>query len=174
MKVQPKGSCDGLWDCALQEGGEPTVLYAVFQDRFQRVERGRCKYLQQSVTASHITNHLRWCYTHTWGVSKECLTYYTYIYLSSVYNSASFNDKIYASCPLKLNFDLDRGVFPMVIQAVVDEGDGRLLELGYSHVSFFYILRLAVQTEKAYSWNSCEVVVRNCCNTVNVCGWIVS
>lgn len=25
----------------------------------------------------------------------------------------------------KLNFDLDRGVFPMVIQAVVDEGDGR-------------------------------------------------
>lgn len=31
------------------------------------------------------------------------------------------------TCPLssKLNFDLDRGVFPMVIQAVVDEGDGR-------------------------------------------------
>lgn len=25
---------------------------------------------------------------------------------------------------LQLNFDLDRGVFPMVIQAVVDEGDG--------------------------------------------------
>lgn len=29
------------------------------------------------------------------------------------------------SFSLKLNFDLDRGVFPMVIQAVVDEGDGR-------------------------------------------------
>lgn len=28
------------------------------------------------------------------------------------------------SFSLKLNFDLDRGVFPMVIQAVVDEGDG--------------------------------------------------
>lgn len=26
----------------------------------------------------------------------------------------------------QLNFDLDRGVFPMVIQAVVDEGDGKL------------------------------------------------
>ena len=25
---------------------------------------------------------------------------------------------------LQLNFDLDRGVFPVVIQAVVDEGDG--------------------------------------------------
>lgn len=39
------------------------------------------------------------------------------------------NNKIYVSFPLKLNFDLDRGVFPMVIQAVVDEGDGRLPEL---------------------------------------------
>lgn len=26
---------------------------------------------------------------------------------------------------LQLNFDLDRGVFPVVIQAVVDEGDGK-------------------------------------------------
>lgn len=32
------------------------------------------------------------------------------------------------SFSLKLNFDLDRGVFPMVIQAVVDEGDGRWQE----------------------------------------------
>lgn len=39
------------------------------------------------------------------------------------------NSKIFVSFPFKLNFDLDRGVFPMVIQAVVDEGDGRLLEL---------------------------------------------
>lgn len=30
---------------------------------------------------------------------------------------------IFASFP-QLNFDLDRGVFPVVIQAVVDEGDG--------------------------------------------------
>lgn len=30
---------------------------------------------------------------------------------------------ISASFP-QLNFDLDRGVFPVVIQAVVDEGDG--------------------------------------------------
>lgn len=45
--------------------------------------------------------------------------------MSSVYNRASLNNKIYVSFPLKLNFDLDRGVFPMVIQAVVDEGDGR-------------------------------------------------
>ena len=28
----------------------------------------------------------------------------------------------------QLNFDLDRGVFPMVIQAVVDEGDGKKWE----------------------------------------------
>uniref|UniRef100_A0A673MH67 E3 ubiquitin-protein ligase n=1 Tax=Sinocyclocheilus rhinocerous TaxID=307959 RepID=A0A673MH67_9TELE len=31
-----------------------------------------------------------------------------------------------------LNFDLDRGVFPMVIQAVVDEGDGMFSGLHYS------------------------------------------
>ena len=28
-------------------------------------------------------------------------------------------------CSWQLNFDLDRGVFPIVIQAVVDEGDGK-------------------------------------------------
>lgn len=38
---------------------------------------------------------------------------------------------------LKLNFDLDRGVFPMVIQAVVDEGDGRLRELQQSRQYMF-------------------------------------
>lgn len=43
------------------------------------------------------------------------------------YASAQITRKVIlcVSFPLKLNFDLDRGVFPMVIQAVVDEGDGR-------------------------------------------------
>lgn len=45
---------------------------------------------------------------------------------------------------LKLNFDLDRGVFPMVIQAVVDEGDGRLPELRNINISF--PPRLALET----------------------------
>lgn len=62
--------------------------------------------------------------TYTGSVSKQLFTFYTHWYLSFVYNH-----KICALFPLKLNFDLDRGVFPMVIQAVVDEGDGRLLEL---------------------------------------------
>lgn len=39
---------------------------------------------------------------------------------------------------LKLNFDLDRGVFPMVIQAVVDEGDGRLRELQQSRLNYCF------------------------------------
>ncbi len=42
---------------------------------------------------------------------------------------AQTEPQIFVSFPLKLNFDLDRGVFPMVIQAMVDEGDGKLLEL---------------------------------------------
>lgn len=53
--------------------------------------------------------------------------------MSSVYNRASLNNKIYVSFPSKLNFDLDRGVFPMVIQAVVDEGDGRFYVTGFTH-----------------------------------------
>lgn len=56
--------------------------------------------------------------------------------------------------PLKLNFDLDRGVFPMVIQAVVDEGDGKSLELHRTNTNiesvkkgtFFYILSLIYAT----------------------------
>ncbi|XP_041938411.1 probable E3 ubiquitin-protein ligase MGRN1 isoform X2 [Alosa sapidissima] len=37
--------------------------------------------------------------------------------------------------PEELNFDLDRGVFPMVIQAVVDEGEGRAPDIsGHAHV----------------------------------------
>lgn len=50
---------------------------------------------------------------------------------------ASLNN-IMISFPLKLNFDLDRGVFPMVIQAVVDEGDGRSLELHYSEDNYLF------------------------------------
>lgn len=63
--------------------------------------------------------------------------------LSSVYNCTSLKFKIYVSFPLKLNFDLDRGVFPVVIQAVVDEGDGRLRGLHNNHDSMSFLLRLA-------------------------------
>lgn len=51
----------------------------------------------------------------------------------SIFTVAMFGDTpvflraalYHLSFSLKLNFDLDRGVFPIVIQAVVDEGDGR-------------------------------------------------
>lgn len=49
VQVQPKESITGLWNGALQARGEPAVLHAIFQNRFLRVERGRCKYPQQLV-----------------------------------------------------------------------------------------------------------------------------
>lgn len=53
----------------------------------------------------------------------------TWLHVLFLFNHALLNNKIYVYFLLKLNFDLDRGVFPMVIQAVVDEGDGRSPEL---------------------------------------------
>lgn len=49
------------------------------------------------------------------SISPVCR--YTVVFLCATLLTLCFS--------LKLNFDLDRGVFPMVIQAVVDEGDGR-------------------------------------------------
>lgn len=40
----------------------------------------------------------------------------------------------------QLNFDLDRGVFPVVIQAVVDEGDGK-----QDVFSVFFSCRLLIE-----------------------------
>lgn len=56
VQVQPKESVAGLWNCALQARGEPTVLHAVLQNWFQRVERGRRKYLQL-VSESELVTH---------------------------------------------------------------------------------------------------------------------
>lgn len=54
---------------------------------------------------------------------------YTRVTNIAAYVEASVHHMTIFIFPLKLNFDLDRGVFPIVIQAVVDEGDGRSPEL---------------------------------------------
>ena len=54
---------------------------------------------------------------------------------------------------LQLNFDLDRGVFPVVIQAVVDEGDG---EHCWSFLILFFKCVGPVGEEVgSWKWNVC-------------------
>lgn len=108
-----------------------------------------CKSLW-SLLLDHTSQHpiFSWFMSVSFLCQRSTSVYQHNVWLlqSSVYNLPSLNNKIYLCLPLKLNFDLDRGVFPMVIQAVVDEGDGRLLELHYSQDSISFLLRLAVQT----------------------------
>lgn len=145
VQVQPKESITGVWNCALQARGEPAVLHAVFQNRLQRVEGGRCEYLQQLVEfllLDHESVNILCFHLHRTLFDRglhQCI--------KTTFSRASLNNYIYVSFPLKLNFDLDRGVFPMVIQAVVDEGDGRLLELHNSQDKMYFLLRLALAVE---------------------------
>ncbi|XP_034150928.1 E3 ubiquitin-protein ligase MGRN1b isoform X3 [Esox lucius] len=120
-------------DSPLEEGGKPKVLYGVeftfdadarvainlYCQAFEEFSNGMAVYNPKDPSLVSETVHYKR------GVSQH-------------FSLPSFKIDFTDWKEEDLNFDLDRGVFPMVIQAVVDEGDGRLSQphdcLGHAHV----------------------------------------
>uniref|UniRef100_A0AAY5KBN7 E3 ubiquitin-protein ligase n=1 Tax=Esox lucius TaxID=8010 RepID=A0AAY5KBN7_ESOLU len=108
-------------DSPLEEGGKPKVLYGVeftfdadarvainlYCQAFEEFSNGMAVYNPKDPSLVSETVHYKR------GVSQH-------------FSLPSFKIDFTDWKEEDLNFDLDRGVFPMVIQAVVDEGDGRL------------------------------------------------
>ncbi|XP_061837231.1 E3 ubiquitin-protein ligase MGRN1b isoform X1 [Nerophis lumbriciformis] len=113
-------------DTTVEEGGKPKVQYGVeftfdadarvaitlYCQAFEEFSNGMAVYSpKDSAMASETVHYKR-------GVSQQ-------------FSMPSFKIDFTEWKEEDLNFDLDRGVFPMVIQAVVDEGDDCL---GHAHV----------------------------------------
>uniref|UniRef100_A0AAA9RXI4 E3 ubiquitin-protein ligase n=1 Tax=Bos taurus TaxID=9913 RepID=A0AAA9RXI4_BOVIN len=108
-QVQPQEPGPAVRDRPLQAWCEPAVLAALLQDRLLGVEGRREKNWRLRALAP-LPQH-----PHSGHPLLQL----------AVTTVPSF--------PPQLNFDLDRGVFPVVIQAVVDEGD--VVEVtGHAHV----------------------------------------
>ncbi|XP_028841235.1 E3 ubiquitin-protein ligase MGRN1b isoform X1 [Denticeps clupeoides] len=113
-------------DSPTEEGGKPRVLYGVeftfdadarvaitiYCQAFEEFTNGMAIYSPKCPTMISETVHYKR------GVSQQ-------------FSLPSFKIDFSEWKEEDLNFDLDRGVFPMVIQAVVDEGDDCL---GHAHV----------------------------------------
>uniref|UniRef100_A0A4W6C4V2 E3 ubiquitin-protein ligase n=1 Tax=Lates calcarifer TaxID=8187 RepID=A0A4W6C4V2_LATCA len=109
-------------DTPVEEGGKPKVQYGVeftfdadarvaitlYCQAFEEFSNGMAVYSPKDPSMASETVHYKR------GVSQQ-------------FSMPSFKIDFSEWKEEDLNFDLDRGVFPMVIQAVVDEGDGRLL-----------------------------------------------
>uniref|UniRef100_A0A4W5RNJ3 E3 ubiquitin-protein ligase n=1 Tax=Hucho hucho TaxID=62062 RepID=A0A4W5RNJ3_9TELE len=107
-------------DAPVEEGGKPKVLYGVeftfdadarvaitlYCQAFEEFTNGMAMYNPKGPALVSETVHYKR------GVSQH-------------FSLPSFKMDFTDWKEEDLNFDLDRGVFPMVIQAVVDEGDGR-------------------------------------------------
>uniref|UniRef100_A0A4W5RNI8 E3 ubiquitin-protein ligase n=1 Tax=Hucho hucho TaxID=62062 RepID=A0A4W5RNI8_9TELE len=121
-------------DAPVEEGGKPKVLYGVeftfdadarvaitlYCQAFEEFTNGMAMYNPKGPALVSETVHYKR------GVSQH-------------FSLPSFKMDFTDWKEEDLNFDLDRGVFPMVIQAVVDEGDGRwskrlMLMLMFCHV----------------------------------------
>lgn len=100
-QLHPQGHQPAVGDGALQAGGVPAVLPALPHRGPLGVERGGGG-SHQPVTSTVGTAMV---YGH--GVKPPVLLHLTKPPVS-----------------LQLGFDLDREVYPMVVQAVVDEGEG--------------------------------------------------
>uniref|UniRef100_A0A668ANB5 E3 ubiquitin-protein ligase n=1 Tax=Myripristis murdjan TaxID=586833 RepID=A0A668ANB5_9TELE len=113
-------------DSPVEEGGKPKVLYGVeftfdadarvaitlYCQAFEEFSNGMAVYNPKDPAMVSETVHYKR------GVSQQ-------------FSMPSFKIDFSEWKEEDLNFDLDRGVFPMVIQAVVDEGDDCL---GHAHV----------------------------------------
>uniref|UniRef100_UPI0037E9494A E3 ubiquitin-protein ligase MGRN1b isoform X1 n=1 Tax=Semicossyphus pulcher TaxID=241346 RepID=UPI0037E9494A len=113
-------------DTAVEEGGKPKVQYGVeftfdadarvaitlYCQAFEEFSNGMAVYSPKNPSMASETVHYKR------GVSQQ-------------FSMPSFKIDFSEWKEEDLNFDLDRGVFPMVIQAVVDEGDDCL---GHAHV----------------------------------------
>lgn len=113
-------------DSPTEEGGKPKVLYGVeftfdsdarvaitiYCQAFEEFSNGMAVYTPKMPTMVSETVHYKR------GVSQQ-------------FSLPAFKIDFSEWKEEDLNFDLDRGVFPMVIQAVVDEGDDCL---GHAHV----------------------------------------
>uniref|UniRef100_A0A8C9U2N6 E3 ubiquitin-protein ligase n=1 Tax=Scleropages formosus TaxID=113540 RepID=A0A8C9U2N6_SCLFO len=110
-------------DSLTEEGGKPKVVYSVeftfdtdarvaitlYCQAFEEFTNGMAFYSPKNPTMVSETVHYKR------GVSQQ-------------FSLPSFKIDFSEWKEEELSFDLDRGIFPMVIQAVVDEGDGRLFE----------------------------------------------
>uniref|UniRef100_A0A671UK36 E3 ubiquitin-protein ligase n=1 Tax=Sparus aurata TaxID=8175 RepID=A0A671UK36_SPAAU len=117
-------------DTPVEEGGKPKVQYGVeftfdadarvaitlYCQAFEEFSNGMAVYSPKNPSLVSETVHYKR------GVSQQ-------------FSMPSFKIDFNEWKEEDLNFDLDRGVFPMVIQAVVDEGDGS------SHFFFFLFLQ---------------------------------
>uniref|UniRef100_A0A8C5EGR1 E3 ubiquitin-protein ligase n=1 Tax=Gouania willdenowi TaxID=441366 RepID=A0A8C5EGR1_GOUWI len=113
-------------DTSVEEGGKPKVQYGVeftfdadarvaitlYCQAFEEFSNGMAVYSAKEPSMVSETVHYKR------GVSQQ-------------FSMPSFKMDINEWKEEDLNFDLDRGVFPLVIQAVVDEGDDCL---GHAHV----------------------------------------
>ncbi|XP_077590209.1 E3 ubiquitin-protein ligase MGRN1b isoform X1 [Stigmatopora nigra] len=113
-------------DTPVEEGGKPKVQYGVeftfdsdarvaitlYCQAFEEFSNGMAVYSPKDASMASETVHYKR------GVSQQ-------------FSMPSFKIDFNEWKEEDLNFDLDRGVFPMVIQAVVDEGDECL---GHAHV----------------------------------------
>ncbi|KAL2078168.1 hypothetical protein ACEWY4_025853 [Coilia grayii] len=124
--VRYKDDADGPAD----ETGSPRVLYGVefsfdadarvaitiYCQAFEEFANGMAIYSPKSPWLASETVHYKR------GINQH-------------YSVPSFKIDFTKWKPEELNFDLDRGVYPMVIQAVVDEGEGRPPDIsGHAHV----------------------------------------
>uniref|UniRef100_A0A8C9WYJ1 E3 ubiquitin-protein ligase n=1 Tax=Sander lucioperca TaxID=283035 RepID=A0A8C9WYJ1_SANLU len=110
-------------DNPVEEGGKPKIQYGVeftfdadarvaitlYCQAFEEFANGMAVYSPKNPSLVSETVHYKR------GVSQQ-------------FSMPSFKLDFCEWKEEDLNFDLDRGVFPMVIQAVVDEGDGMLLK----------------------------------------------
>ncbi|KAI1896028.1 hypothetical protein AGOR_G00090580 [Albula goreensis] len=127
-------------DSPTEEGGKPRVLYSVeftfdadarvaitlYCQAFEEFTNGMALYNPKNPTMVSETVHYKR------GVSQQ-------------FSLPSFKIDFSEWKEEDLNFDLDRGVFPMVIQAVVDEGDE---VTGHAHVLLAAFERLSVKPLK--------------------------
>lgn len=85
---------------------------------------------QQFCLPSHTVNLSEWADEEVSSsrLSAECWNTREYMRLSSVlWNQIIHKDRWKSTFSPQLLFDMDKEVFPMVVQAVVDEGEGELL-----------------------------------------------
>uniref|UniRef100_A0A8K9V5I1 E3 ubiquitin-protein ligase n=1 Tax=Oncorhynchus mykiss TaxID=8022 RepID=A0A8K9V5I1_ONCMY len=148
-------------DAPVEEGGKPKVLYGVeftfdadarvaitlYCQAFEEFTNGMAMYNPKGPALVSETVHYKR------GVSQH-------------FSLPSFKIDFTDWKEEDLNFDLDRGVFPMVIQAVVDEGDVYFfLHVHHSNKCFFGSLQPS-EDENSDNSNECVVCLSDLRDTI--------
>ncbi|XP_067089711.1 E3 ubiquitin-protein ligase MGRN1b isoform X2 [Osmerus mordax] len=110
-------------DTPTEEGGKPKVLYGV---EFTFDADARVAFTLYCQAFEEFSNGMAVYNPKGPGMVSETVHYKRGV--SQQFTMPSFKIDFSEWKEEDLNFDLDRGVFPMVIQAVVDEGDGWLAQ----------------------------------------------